>query len=134
MVAAAAVVLIGLAAGPWGVSAGIRRSLRGADLPEHLLLSGVIVATYIAGLALCALSLGTPPGAAVLTVFPLLLMAMALPVSVGGWGLREAAATVMLPLLGWSAGASLAVAALYGLSALLGALPGALVLLRPGPA
>ena len=68
-----------------------------------------------------------------MTAIPLILLAMALPISVGGWGLREAAAAAVLPPLGWSAEAAVATSALYGLSALLGASPGALVLLRAEP-
>ena len=110
-------------------AAAARRALRGPVLP----LSVVITSTYIAGFALCAKALGLSAGAAGVTAIPLILLAMALPISVGGWGLREAAAAAVLPPLGWSAEAAVATSALYGLSALLGASPGALVLLRAEP-
>ncbi|MFT5679278.1 MAG: uncharacterized membrane protein YbhN (UPF0104 family) [Myxococcota bacterium] len=130
VVAVLAVVLAGIVAAPTPLSAQIRRALRGMVLP-HFLLSSAIVGSYIAGLALCAVALSAPVGAVVFTVFPLILLAMSLPISVGGWGLRETAAVALLPMLGWSGEGALAVAGLYGLSTLIGALPGAVVLLRP---
>lgn len=129
-VAVLAVILAGVVCSPMPLSAQIRRALHGEVL-SHALLSGAIVGSYIAGLALCALALSAPVSGAVLTVFALILLAMSLPISVGGWGLRETAAVALLPTLGWSGEAALAVAGLYGLSTLIGALPGALVLLRP---
>jgi hypothetical protein len=52
------------------------------------------------------------------------------PVSVGGWGLREATAIALLPRLGWSDEAAVALAATYGVSALIGSLPGAFAWIR----
>jgi len=109
------------------IGAAVRESL-GIGI---LALSLVITVTYILGFALCAAALGLPPVPAALTAIPLILLAMALPISWGGWGLREAAAAALLPALGWSAEAAVAASALYGLSVLLGAAPGAVVLLRP---
>ena len=122
-------VMAGLAVSPGDLGTKIRRVLR-RDALAHLLLSGAIVGSYLAGFALCALALDADPVVALRTVFPLLLLIMAVPISVGGLGVREAGAVALLPRLGWSGEAALAVAGLYGLSALLGALPGALVLAR----
>ena len=61
------------------------------------------------------------------------MLVMVVPLSVGGWGLREASATAVLAYLGWSPEAALALSAVYGLSVLIGSLPGALVLLRRAP-
>lgn len=124
----AAVGLLALAT-PTKTATAARGAVRGAVLP----LSAIITATYIAGFALCASALGLSAGAAAVTAIPLILLAMALPISVGGWGLREAAAAAVLPPLGWSVEEAVATSALYGLSALLGASPGALVLLRSEP-
>lgn len=131
LLAVAAGVALSPAAAPGlgRLSAAARVSLRGLVWP----LSALITATYVAGFALCAVALGLSPGAATLTAIPLILLAMALPISVGGWGLREAAAAAVLPPLGWPAEAAVATAALYGLSALLGASPGLFTLLRPEP-
>lgn len=55
----------------------------------------------------------------------------ALPVSVGGWGTREAAAAVTLSLLGAPKDLAVACAVLYGLFATLQGMLGAITLLRP---
>ncbi len=71
------------------------------------------------------------PVLGILTLIPLALLAMLLPISVGGFGAREGAAALLWPLAGLSATEGAVTAALYGLVALAGALPGALVLLAP---
>lgn len=131
LLAVAAAIAFSPAAAPalGRLSTAARTSLRGIVWP----LSTVITATYVVGFALCALALGLSPGAALLTAIPLILLAMALPISVGGWGLREAAAAAVLPPLGWTAEAAVATSALYGLSALLGSSPGLFTLLWPEP-
>jgi len=58
---------------------------------------------------------------------PLTLVAMLLPISVGGWGLREGAAAVLWPIAGFSAEAGVAASIAFGLAALAAALPGLLV-------
>jgi glycosyltransferase 2 family protein len=96
---------------------------------SHGLISALLLGTFLLGFYACATALGLDLGWAVLTAVPLVMLAMVVPLSVGGWGLREASATVVLGLLGWSAEAALALSAAYGLSVLMGTLPGALVLL-----
>ncbi|WP_281826910.1 lysylphosphatidylglycerol synthase transmembrane domain-containing protein [Jannaschia rubra] len=95
----------------------------------QVVLSPAIAASYVAVFILCARALGheLPLGAA-LTVVPLTLLAMTLPLSVGGWGLREGAAAALWPLAGLMAADGVAAAALYGLVCLAGALPGAVFL------
>lgn len=84
-----------------------------------------IVASYLGLYATCGLALGAPLGvAALVTVVPLALLTMLLPVSIGGWGLREAASVALWPLVGLSAADGLATSVLYGLVALAGSLPG----------
>ena len=56
------------------------------------------------------------------------LFAMSIPISIGGWGLREASAVALWTMAGLSPDAALASSIVYGLLALLGALPGAIVL------
>lgn len=92
-------------------------------LPMHLLLSMALVGSFVVGFWASAQAVGSPLGSALGTVVPLLLLVMALPVTIGGWGLREATAAVLLPLLGWTAADALAVTTVYGLSQLVGALP-----------
>ncbi|HTE54616.1 MAG TPA: lysylphosphatidylglycerol synthase transmembrane domain-containing protein [Kofleriaceae bacterium] len=56
------------------------------------------------------------------------LLAMSIPISIGGWGLREASAVALWTMAGLAPGAALASSVLYGMMSLLGALPGAVVL------
>lgn len=91
------------------------------------LLSVFIVATYLAVFALCALALQHPlPASAIITIVPLVLLSMVIPVSVGGWGVREAAAATLWPLAGLSSEAGVATSVLYGVVSLVSCLPGAL--------
>lgn len=104
----------------------------GAWLPQAA-LSFAIVAAYIAMFGVCASAVGVPlPFAGLVTVVPLTLMSMLLPVSVGGWGLREAAAAALWPVLGMSSEAGIAASIVYGLLSLAGSLPGVYVVARRG--
>jgi len=67
---------------------------------------------------------------AVLTIVPLVLLSMAIPLSIGGWGIREAAAAVLWPLAGMSSEAGIATSIVYALVSLFACLPGLLLLLR----
>lgn len=83
-----------------------------------------IVAMYLGLFAVAGLALGAPlTPLALLTVVPLALLTMLLPVSVGGWGVREAAAAALWPLVGLSAETGVATSILYGLLSLAGAAP-----------
>ncbi|WP_349368152.1 lysylphosphatidylglycerol synthase transmembrane domain-containing protein [Salinarimonas sp.] len=101
---------------------------RGVWAPQ-LALSLAIVASYIAVfmLAGAALGVGLSP-LAWLTIAPLVLAAMLIPVSIGGWGVREGAAAALFPLAGVDASLGLAIAILYGLTSLAGSLPGLVLL------
>ncbi|WP_372422308.1 lysylphosphatidylglycerol synthase transmembrane domain-containing protein [Salinarimonas chemoclinalis] len=97
---------------------------RGIWLPQ-LLLSLSIVASYVCVFALAGAALGIAlPALAWIALAPLVLAAMLIPVSIGGWGVREGAAAALLPLAGVNASHALAVAILYGLTSLAGSLPG----------
>ena len=50
---------------------------------------------------------------------PVILLATMLPISLGGWGLREAAAIVVLPVAGVTAEQALAMALMFGLTQLM---------------
>ncbi len=121
----AALLLVGVFAGLLFLPA-VRRALRGAWF-ANLALSGILLASFLLGFALCGLALGRPVGLELAVAMPLMLLAMAIPLSVGGWGLREATAAVLLPSFGWSPEQAVALSTLYGLTVLAGALPGALV-------
>jgi uncharacterized membrane protein YbhN (UPF0104 family) len=58
----------------------------------------------------------------------LALLAMSLPVNIGGWGPREAAAALAFGAAGLGAEQGVTVSVVYGLLALVAALPGAVVL------
>ncbi|WP_279482173.1 lysylphosphatidylglycerol synthase transmembrane domain-containing protein [Aureimonas sp. SK2] len=93
--------------------------------------SAGVVGSYLAVFALAAAAVGTPLGlAATVLLVPLVLLSMLLPLSVGGWGLREAAAAAILPIAGLRPDAAFAASVVYGIASLAGALPGLVVLLR----
>ncbi|MEL6464027.1 MAG: lysylphosphatidylglycerol synthase transmembrane domain-containing protein [Pseudomonadota bacterium] len=62
------------------------------------------------------------------TLIPLILCAMLVPLSVGGWGWREGAAAALFPLIGAPASAGVAAGITYGLVVLVAALPAAAIL------
>ncbi len=95
-------------------------------------LSLAIVASYIAAFAVASAAIGAPvPMIGLVTVIPLCLLTMAIPISVGGWGTREAAASVLWPLLALSADQGVAASILYGVIVTLGTLPGLILFILP---
>ena len=94
-------------------------------------ISGAIVLCNLGSFACAARATGsTLPVEAVLTLIPLILTAMLLPVSVAGWGWREGAAAAVFPLAGLSSEAGLAASVAFGIILLLASLPGIFPLLR----
>lgn len=105
---------------------------RGAWVLQTI-LSLLIVATYLAVFALCSDAVGASLSiGAALALIPLTLLTMLVPVSVGGWGVREAAAAALWPLAGFSAADGVAASVLYGLVSTAGALPGLFTFAFPG--
>lgn len=97
--------------------------------PGVLLSSLVVLAGYLAMFVLAARVAGV--GAAVTELLPLgvlALLAMALPLNVGGWGPREGVAAWTFGAAGLGAGRGLAVAVVYGVLSLVASLPGVIVL------
>jgi uncharacterized membrane protein YbhN (UPF0104 family) len=83
----------------------------------------------VAGFALCAQAIGAPlPVTAALALIPLILFTMVIPLTIGGWGLREGAAAALLPLAGLSAAEGMAASVAFGLVFLAASLPGVVVL------
>lgn len=120
----------------------------GADLQRALLVwpaplvqliaSGLIVASYLAVFLLLAEGMDVFEGVGWSRLLPLcagLLLAMALPLSVAGWGLREGAAALLWPLAGLPAEQGVVLSVAYGLLVLVSSLPGVVVLVsgRSGP-
>lgn len=91
-----------------------------------------ISACNILAFAFCAESIGAelhPLAAAALV--PVVLSAMLIPASVAGWGFREGAAALFLPVAGVGPQAAVATSVAFGAVALLSAVPGAFFLRRP---
>lgn len=120
---------------PWPPLTRFGRDARRALLalsvwPAQLIGSLLIVATYVAVFLCAAQALGLPRSVPeLLPLIPPLLMAMAIPLTVAGWGLREGAAAVIWPLAGLPAQEGVALSVTYGLLILAASLPGLAVLL-----
>ncbi|MER3388589.1 MAG: lysylphosphatidylglycerol synthase transmembrane domain-containing protein [Microcella sp.] len=95
---------------------------------RQLLLSGGTTACILAAFAFCARAVGVDLSiAAVLSLVPLILLTMLIPLTISGWGLREGAAAALLPLAGATASEGLATSVAFGLVALASVLPGAAI-------
>ena len=108
----------------------LRAVLRPGTGPGVVLASLGALAGYLATFVLAARAVGvTAPFAELLPLLVLALLAMSLPVNVGGWGPREAALAAGFAAVGLPAAQGLATAVVYGALALLACLPGGLALL-----
>lgn len=108
----------------------VRRALWSRKgLPAQLGLGLLVMANCLAMFYCAARAVNAP-----LSVFHLLalvppaLFAMSIPISIGGWGLREASAVALWAMAGLPEGEAMASSVLYGALTLLSTLPGALVL------
>lgn len=116
-------------------TAEFARDARSAFLPGRVLVLQVASAVLVVLVNLvvfiaAARSLGsTLPLTTLLPLIAPVLLAMLLPLTVAGWGLREAAAALLWGLSGLNAAEGIAIAVAYGLLYLLAALPGAVPLL-----
>lgn len=92
----------------------------GSALLVHLL--------SIAGIWLLARSLDVEVGVLTLaTIVPVALLAASIPVSIGGWGVREGVLVKLLATQGVAADSALALSVLFGLALALASLPGGLL-------
>ncbi|MDT6983997.1 lysylphosphatidylglycerol synthase transmembrane domain-containing protein [Streptomyces lusitanus] len=97
--------------------------------PGVLVSSVVVLAGYVAMFVLAADVAGAAASVAQLLPLALLaLLAMSLPLNVGGWGPREGVAAWAFGAAGLGAGRGLTVAVVYGVLSLAASLPGAVVL------
>ncbi|MDQ0957636.1 uncharacterized membrane protein YbhN (UPF0104 family) [Streptomyces sp. B4I13] len=97
--------------------------------PGVALSSAVVLAGHLGMFVVAARVAGS--GASVLTLLPiavLALLAMGLPLNVGGWGPREGVTAWAFGAAGLGASTGLAVAVVYGVLSFVAALPGAVVL------
>lgn len=139
-IAAAILTMLGIAvAGPRlpgrpgmalaAFAANFRRAVWAREVRHLQILLGIgTVVLNIAAFACCAAAIGvilTPATAMVLV--PLILFTMLVPITVSGWGLREGATAVLLPLAGATAAQGFAASVAFGLVILLSALPGVIV-------
>lgn len=127
----------GIPDGPGG-RAGFMRDLgRGLLAPgvftAQLLTSLAIVGSYMATYVAAARAIGVDTPALVLLplVMPVLL-AMLLPVSIAGWGVRETAAAAIWGGVGLAVADGVAISLAYGVLVFVGALPGAVIAARVG--
>jgi uncharacterized membrane protein YbhN (UPF0104 family) len=98
---------------------------------QLLVLSLIITVLLIFGLYSCARATGTnitPQGW--FTLIPLVLSAMLIPLSIGGWGWREGAAAALFPMIGASPSAGIAMGIAYGGMMMIAALPGLYFVMR----
>lgn len=97
-------------------------------------LSLSIVVTYLLVFLVSSYAIQQPlSAAAVIAIVPVVLLSMLIPLSIGGWGIREAAAATLWPLAGLSSESGVATSVVYALVSLIGCLPGLIsFLLRYG--
>ena len=107
--------------------------LSGPVFAAQLVSAAIVVGTYLGTYLTAARAVGmdTPLPVLLPLVAPV-LMSMLIPVTVAGWGLREGAAAVLWGAVGLTAADGVLVSVAYGLLVLIGSLPGALFLMRPG--
>lgn len=114
---------------------GMREAIKTGILRIWLrqgVLGLAIAACNILAFIFCAEAIGAelnPVAAAALV--PVVLSAMLIPASVGGWGFREGAAVLFLPVAGVNPQAAVATSVAYGAVLLLSAVPGTFFLRRP---
>ncbi len=98
--------------------------------PGVVLASTIMVAGYTATFLIAAHTAGT--NASTLKLIPivmLILVAVAIPTNIGGWGPREGAAAWLFGAAGLGAANGVAASTVYGVMVLVAALPGAAVLI-----
>ncbi|WP_407554515.1 lysylphosphatidylglycerol synthase transmembrane domain-containing protein [Streptomyces sp. Pv4-95] len=122
--------------GPAALLSEARRGLLAPGVwPGVMLSSLVVLAGYLAMFLLAARVAGaTAPPAVLLPLVVLSLLAMAVPLNVGGWGPREGVAAWSFGAAGLGAAQGLTAAVVYGVLAFAASLPGAVVLLVRGVA
>ncbi|MEL7124725.1 MAG: lysylphosphatidylglycerol synthase transmembrane domain-containing protein [Pseudomonadota bacterium] len=110
----------------------VHRTLTLCRWPAMQLHGVITTACLILGFYACARATGAAiPAAGWATLIPLILCAMLIPLSVGGWGWREGAAAALFPLIGAPASAGVATGITYGVVLFVAALPAAALLITP---
>jgi len=104
----------------------LRTCLGSADWPTLAAASLALTLSFVLGFVFSSLAVGASPSVLSVLAMALIVLTLSIPISVGGWGLRELSALALLGAAGLGADTAVAVGATYGLSAFLGALPVAL--------
>lgn len=113
----------------------VRAGLSWRTLPGVAGTSVVAFAGHLVLFVVAARTAGvTAPVGTLLPLLVLALLAMGLPVNVGGWGPREGATALLFAEAGLGAAQGVSVAVVYGVLAFVASLPGAGVLLARGVA
>jgi glycosyltransferase 2 family protein len=112
----------------------IRNGLLARDMwPSVALLSAAALTGHITMFLIAMRAAGvTLPAEQLLPIVLVALLAMGLPVNVGGWGPREGVTALMFAAAGLGAAQGLTAAVAYGLLGLVASLPGALMLVPRG--
>jgi uncharacterized membrane protein YbhN (UPF0104 family) len=112
------------------VTADVRAGLLGRrEWPGIVLASTVVVAGHVTTFLVAARTAGsTASPARMLPLALLVLLAMALPTNIAGWGPREGVAAWIFAVAGLGATQGVATAVVYGVMVLVATLPGAAVL------
>ncbi|GGY85467.1 lysylphosphatidylglycerol synthase transmembrane domain-containing protein [Marinobacter zhanjiangensis] len=109
-----------------------RALLNLSALPIQLASSLLVIGSYLLVFWCLAMGLGLEVARSnpwlLLALCTVLLMAMLIPLTIAGWGVREGAAALIWPLAGLEAGQGVALSVSYGLLVLVSSLPGALFL------
>jgi hypothetical protein len=114
------------------------RDARRFSAPRPLLEQAATSAAVVLSVVLCFDLLGGSLGhagnaATYLTVVPPVIVAMHLPISFGGWGIREVGAVTLLPLGGMDGETAFLVSLLYGVVLLASGAAGFILWQIPGP-
>lgn len=102
-----------------------RGLLAPAVLPSQIVLGFAITACNLAAFGLSALAAGVALSLpTLLTLVPIILFSMLIPLTVSGWGVREGTAALLLPMVGIAATDAVTASVLFGIALLLSVLPG----------
>ena len=100
-------------------------------LPAQMGSSVFVVGTYVATYLLAARAVGVDtPLSILLPLVAPVLVSMLIPVTIAGWGVREATAAVLWGAVGLTAADGVVISVAYGVLVLLSTLPGGLILAR----
>lgn len=103
-----------------------------SNIWAQVLLSLGTAICNVAGFTFAAWAVGsTLSFSLALVLVPMILLAMLLPITVSGWGLREGVAVALFPIVGLEAAEGLAASVAFGLIFLLVSLPGLLFTALP---